>query len=370
MNLIYFVAFLNLGLSSVTNGLFLLQPSDVTSVKTNNTSVSIIKSLVGNPNEFISQVASLDPKKLDEIIVLLEKLVTVSEGREKTLFDTLTTKKAANKLAEDNVITAGTNLDTAKTNVANAKIALTDKETKETTAKTTLDTAKSTQKDKKKEQDTAQKAYDDEKPSLDDEQKILRDVIKTLKNLREYPLKVAKLDFGEPGVNEQAGFTKLGVPDIGHFGFHGVYTGTFPCQDSTCTIKVSGYDHTRGNYNALVNRFAYLSNLLRSSFLRNHVGTMRVKINGLEPLTNYEIKTYHHSTQADCSTAFTMQYDGNQVNNLKQSSLGQNPNPPLIHTEVVTTNSHGEISFVMKRLANDSHPLCHMDLNGMEIGGR
>jgi len=184
MNLIYFVAFLNLGLSSVTNGLFLLQPSDVTSVKTNNTSVSIIKSLVGNPNEFISQVASLDPKKLDEIIVLLEKLVTVSEGREKTLFDTLTTKKAANKLAEDNVITAGTNLDTAKTNVANAKIALTDKETKETTAKTTLDTAKSTQKDKKKEQDTAQKAYDDEKPSLDDEQKILRDVIKTLKNLR------------------------------------------------------------------------------------------------------------------------------------------------------------------------------------------
>ena len=46
---------------------------------------------------------------------------------------------------------------------------------------------------------------------------------------------IAKLDFGEPGVNVQPGFYKLGLPDGGAVKFH----GTFPCHDKTCEIKVS-----------------------------------------------------------------------------------------------------------------------------------
>ena len=56
-------------------------------------------------------------------------------------------------------------------------------------------------------------------------------------------MNIAKLDFGEPGVNVQSGFYKLGLPDGGA----GTFYGTFPCHGQTCTIKVSGYTHTKGN---------------------------------------------------------------------------------------------------------------------------
>ena len=180
-------------------------------------------------------------------------------------------------------------------------------------------------------------------------------------NLSEDTTKVAKLDFGQPGVNEQDGFTKLGLPDGGS----GTYTGTFPCQGKTCTIKVSGYTHTRGNYAAVVNKFAPLSNLLRSSFLRNSLGTITVEISGLKPSTTYEMKTYHHSTSYPRGGVdFTLQYDGNPINKLKQSANGNNPSPPLIHTEVVRSDSEGKISFVMKGVSGGG---AHMDLNGMEL---
>ena len=52
---------------------------------------------------------------------------------------------------------------------------------------------------------------------------------------------VAKLDFGEPGVHIQEGFYKLGLPDGGE----GTFNGTFPCEDKTCHLKISGYTHTR-----------------------------------------------------------------------------------------------------------------------------
>ena len=179
-------------------------------------------------------------------------------------------------------------------------------------------------------------------------------------NLSDVTTKVAKLDFGQPGVNEQDGFTKLGLADGGS----GTYTGTFPCQGKTCTIKVSGYTHTRGKYADVVNEFAPLSNLLRSSFLRNSRGTITVEISGLKPSTKYEMKTYHHSTKPRGGIVdFTLQYDGNPINKLKQSAKGNRPNPPLIHKEVVTSNWAGIISFVMKGVSGGTN----MDLNGMVL---
>merc|ERR1712159_768851 len=176
---------------------------------------------------------------------------------------------------------------------------------------------------------------------------------------------VAKLDFGQPGVNVQPGFYKLGLPDGGAT----TYTGTFPIQGKTCKITVDGYTHTRGNYGAVVGKFAHLSNLLRSSFLRNTIGSIMVGISGLEPWNKYEIKTYHHSAGFPRGGVdFPLQYDGNLLNTLKESADGNNPNPPLMHTEIVTANSDGRISLVMKSILSEGGvPDAHMDLNGMEI---
>ena len=92
---------------------------------------------------------------------------------------------------------------------------------------------------------------------------------------------------------------------------------------------------------------------------------MTAEINGLKPSTKYEIETYHHSTSyARGGVDFTLQYDGNPINNLKQSGDGVNPNPPLTHTEVVTSNGDGKISFVMEGVCCGS---AHMDLNGLEL---
>ena len=175
----------------------------------------------------------------------------------------------------------------------------------------------------------------------------------------------ARLDFGQPGVNVQPGFYKLGLPDGGS----GTYTGTFPIKGKNCTITVAGYQQTRGNFNAVFGNFSYLSNLLRSSFLRGSHGSMTVGISGLASLEIYEIKTYHHSTNYPRGgVVFTLKYVGNPLNTLKQSDNGINPNPPLIHTEYVTANYDGEISLVMEGVAtNGVSGNAHMDLNGMEI---
>ena len=112
---------------------------------------------------------------------------------------------------------------------------------------------------------------------------------------------VAKLDFGEPGVNPQDDFYKLGIADGGPDSGTG-FTGTFPCQHKTCSVKVSGWTHTKGNYAPVTNQYAHLSNLLRSSFLRNSAGTMNIEISGLEPATKYIIKTYHHSSHSGATS--------------------------------------------------------------------
>ena len=93
-----------------------------------------------------------------------------------------------------------------------------------------------------------------------------------------------KLDFGEPNVNVQKGFMKLGTKDGGP----GTFQGLFPCgSDRNCTINIDGYTHTRGRFSRITNDWSHLSNLLRSSFLRNKPGNIRVKITGLEPRTRY-----------------------------------------------------------------------------------
>jgi len=178
------------------------------------------------------------------------------------------------------------------------------------------------------------------------------------------PRKV-KLDFGEPGVNVQNGFIKLGLPDGGS----GTYSSTFEYLGQTSTIKITGYTHTRGNYGKIVNLFAGFSNLLRSSFLRNYPGAIKVEISGLKPSTIFEFITYHHSTSVHGGASFSLQYEGNRKNQLKQSAHGHNPHPPLMHTEVVQSSTDGIVRLVMNSAEGIGGITinAHMDLNGMEI---
>ena len=160
----------------------------------------------------------------------------------------------------------------------------------------------------------------------------------------------------------QPGYTKLGLKDGGS----GRYQGTFPCFGKVCKIDISGYSHTRGRYAAVVKGGAYskMSNLLRSSFLRNSPGVIHVVISGLQPTTVYKMVTYHHSTSyARRGAEFTLKYSGNPLHKLKESANGNNPNPPLIHKETVKSDAGGKIVFDMKKLSGTSH----MDLNGLHI---
>jgi hypothetical protein len=101
-----------------------------------------------------------------------------------------------------------------------------------------------------------------------------------------------KLDFGQPGIYVQEGFIKLGMPDGGNYN-NGKYSSTFEYAGRTVTIKIRGFTHTRGRGLEVVNSYARLSNLLRSSFLV-YRRTMNVEINGLVKSAMYRIKTYHH----------------------------------------------------------------------------
>jgi len=176
---------------------------------------------------------------------------------------------------------------------------------------------------------------------------------------------IVKLDFGEPGVNVQEGFLKLGLPDGGN----GTFYTAFENSGRELAIRITGYTHTRGNYKPLTNFYAGLSNLLRSSFLRNSPGVINVEISGLLPLSVYSIKTYHHSTSyARGGVSFYLQYEGNQKIKLKQSGNGKNPDPPLMHTEMVQSSGDGVVRLVMESEDGiGGVQNAHMDLNGMEI---
>jgi len=176
---------------------------------------------------------------------------------------------------------------------------------------------------------------------------------------------IVKLDFGEPGVNVQEGFLKLGLPDGGT----GTFSSSFEYSGQELTIRITGFTHTRGNYKAVMNFYAGLSNLLRSSFLRNSRGVINVEIFGLIPLSVYSIKTYHHSTSyARGGVSFSLQYEGNLKIKLKQSGYGKNPDPPLTHTEMVQSSRDGVVRLVMEsENVIGGVQNAHMDLNGMEI---
>ena len=174
---------------------------------------------------------------------------------------------------------------------------------------------------------------------------------------------IAKLDFGQPGVNVQQGFLKLGLPDSTYNSRP--FKGTFPCHTQTCAIVIDGYDYIRGSYREVTNKYSNLSNILRSAMFKKTFGVMTVTITGVKPLTSYKIKTYHHDTW-DRGGRFTLQYNKNKIVTLKESTSGQNPDPPLIHTEIITSSHDGKIVLDMKCLVPHGGAfLC--DLNGMEI---
>jgi len=176
---------------------------------------------------------------------------------------------------------------------------------------------------------------------------------------------IVKLDFGEPGVNVQEGFLKLGLPD----GSAGEFSTAFKYPGGELEIGVKGFTHSRGNSKPVTNFYSGLSNLLRSSFLRNSPGVINVRIAGLRPLSVYSIKTYHHSTSyARGGVSFSLQYEGNPKIALKQSGNGKNPDPPLTHTERVDSGMKGVVRLVMESEdGTGGVQNAHMDINAMEI---
>jgi len=180
---------------------------------------------------------------------------------------------------------------------------------------------------------------------------------------------IVKLDFGEPGVNVQEGFLKLGLPDGGVDGKVGTFSTAFKYSGRELEIEIKGFTHTRGNYEPVTNYYGGISNLLRSSFLRNTPGVITVRIAGLKPFSVYSMKTYHHSTSCPRGgVRFSMQYEGNPKIALKQSAFGTNPDPPLTHTEMVRSNREGVVRLVMESVGGiGGDQSAHMDLNGMEI---
>jgi hypothetical protein len=125
-----------------------------------------------------------------------------------------------------------------------------------------------------------------------------------------------KLDFGIPGVYVQAGYIKLGIPD--GYTTHGSYSSTFEYAGRSVTIKIDGYQYTRGRVSTVLNSYARFSNLLRSSFLRSSNGHMNVRITGLQKAAIHRIKTWHHYTYGS-NCHFYLQYEGNKRISLDQS---------------------------------------------------
>lgn len=96
-------------------------------------------------------------------------------------------------------------------------------------------------------------------------------------------------------------------------GVDGDFTETFPCYTQQCTIKIRGYTHTRNDANPITGSYRELSDLLRSSFLRNKAGLMSVEVGGFKPWSLLQVKTYHYTTIFS-GIEFTMQYQkGKQV---------------------------------------------------------
>ena len=121
------------------------------------------------------------------------------------------------------------------------------------------------------------------------------------------------LDFGEPGVNVQEGYQKLGLKDQVNVR-DGTFESQFPCNSKECTISIQGYTFRRGDYPEIPEGpYKTLSNLLRSSFFRTAQGVMKVEVVGLKPWSSLRVKTYHHTTyknKINWGGKFTLKYEG------------------------------------------------------------
>ena len=172
-----------------------------------------------------------------------------------------------------------------------------------------------------------------------------------------------KINFGEPGRNEQPGYQQIGIKNSG-FPDGGTFESDFNCWSTSCSISIKGWVLTRNTHPEMTNEWANISNILRSSFFGDGKLPINVSISGLDANTYYEVKTYHHSSyyNGNQGGAFTLQYAGNEAHSLEQSSSKTSPDPPLIHTETVRTTDQGTIEFNMKMTRGP-----YMNLNGMEI---
>jgi hypothetical protein len=178
-----------------------------------------------------------------------------------------------------------------------------------------------------------------------------------------------KVNFGKPGTNDQDGWVTIGPGD----GKAGSFEGKFPLGRKKITVAVSGYTHTRMDYQAAEGGPQKpLSDMLRSAFLCNtQQCTITMTVSGLKKGLKYLVKTWHHDTiHTRGGAKFTAEWKGKDLlaaKTLKQSNRPQDPAPALSYQAEVIADDSGTITLTMTRLPEGSAADAHMNLNGLEI---
>lgn len=204
-----------------------------------------------------------------------------------------------------------------------------------------------------------------------------------------------KFDFGNPGVNVQLhpdnytqtwkGVATTKDPEstiITNAGDENTYTYYGQQYSLLLNVTVEGTVAGRPKIpeirdsNAVQGPYAAQSNLLRSSFVCNAgpAGdvsgcTIKVTVSGLAKGAYYQMKTWHHDSNA-AGASFTLKWNGklqssNGKAEMQESTSPTSPNPPLSYTAMfVKAKDDGTATLELEKVSNDVAPL---NLNALEV---
>jgi len=183
-----------------------------------NESVEFLKK---DPSSFVELFAGANPDLINQVIGMLDTLISEAVSSLKTLEDRKTETLNNFNTANSDLVKANNNQETANSNKEAAQEALQVAITAKSNADNVKVVAEKNQQSAQVQKEAAIKAYDDESPAFINEQKVLQEVIQKLRSLTDG---YSKSDCRRPYSNN--------VRSVGDYGsYNGSGKTLDECQD-------------------------------------------------------------------------------------------------------------------------------------------
>jgi VCBS repeat-containing protein len=178
-----------------------------------------------------------------------------------------------------------------------------------------------------------------------------------------------RIDFGADGPDPlQAGYQSFTTPANSTAASTQSFISDLSSGSGSVTLTISGQTHMRDYAAITAGDFVGLSALLSDLILRNQPGTMTLNVSGLAE-GQYEVITYHHSTEYVGSNYSLTSTDANGTSTVVANSTATGGTPPVnieTNTFIIVVDATGTFSLNLTRLDNFFGQTV-VGFNGIEI---